>query len=145
MRRHVLRALGALATSAALGCAALSDPTSSFVSLEESQHSYTKLVRWGEIERASAYVAPELRDEFRSHAPDFASIRVTDFEIGSFDPGDEEGSISVTVTYSGYSIATLLEKSVQEQQDWYREESSGAWRVRPGIEAIVAAFADSKP
>ncbi len=65
MRRGIFEVL--LFTAAALissGCFSLTDPLGREDALEETQREYTKLMRWGEIERASVYVDPALRQEF---------------------------------------------------------------------------------
>ena len=103
MRRGIFEVL--LFTAAALissGCFSLTDPLGREDALEETQREYTKLMRWGEIERASVYVDPALRQEFLSYEDDFEAIHVTDFDIGNirFEDGNEA---IVVVTYHAYS------------------------------------------
>jgi hypothetical protein len=126
----------------ALGCASsLADPTGRFNSLEEAQRRYTKLVRWGEIKRASLYVEPEMRDEFLTYTAAFEMIRITDTETDEIrlDPGED--SASIDVIYHGYSNATFVEKRIFETQQWSRHDGmKNVWLVRPEIEQIADAF-----
>ena len=130
----------------ALGCASsLADPTGRFNSLEEAQRRYTKLVRWGEIKRASMYVEPELRDEFVSYASVFEKIRITDTDTDEvrLDPG--ELTASVDVIYHGYSNATFVEKRIFETQQWSRHDGmKNVWLVKPEIGQIAEAFVGAR-
>ena len=130
----------ALVIIAAIGCAGtFSNPSGKQNSLEKSQRRYTELVRWGEIERASAFVDPELQDEFLDYAAAIQGIRFTDFESGIPRFADGNDSASVTVIYHAYSLSTLVEKRVREKQEWFREGGpANLWRVRPDLRQIVA-------
>lgn len=117
----------------------LADPTGRQKSLEDSQKRYTELVRWGQLERASEYVDPKLREEYLNHAAAFAKIRFTDFESGrlQFDEGNE--TATAIVVYHAYSLTTLLEKRIRENQHWYRDkETFSGWRVRPQLRQVIA-------
>jgi hypothetical protein len=131
----------ALACIAALGCAStFSDPTGRWTSLEQAQRRYTQLVRWGEIKRASAFVEPELREEFLSYAPYFDQIRITDVDAEEVNL-DTEDSAAVDVTYHAYSFASFEEKRILETQEWTRSDGvQNTWLVRPQLGEIVAAF-----
>jgi hypothetical protein len=138
MRKAMASAL-AMVILAAIGCAStLSNPSGKKNSLEDSQRRYTELVRWGEIERASAFVDPELQDAFLDHSAAIQQIRFTDFESGP--PRYENGNDSATVNviYHAYSLSTLVEKQIRETQEWYREGGpANQWRVRPNIRLIL--------
>jgi hypothetical protein len=129
-----------------MGCAStLTDPTGRFNSLEEAQRRYTKLVRWGELKRASLYVEPELRDEFLTYAPVFDKIRITDTETDEvrLDPG--ESSASIEVIYHGYSYTNLVERRIFETQQWTRHDGmKNVWLVKPEIDQVAAAFVGKK-
>jgi len=125
-----------------MGCAStLTDPTGRFNSLEEAQRRYTKLVRWGELRRASQYVEPELREEFLTYAKVFEKIRITDTDTDEIrlDPG--AATASVDVTYHGYAHTNLIERRIFETQSWTRHDGMrNVWLVKPEIDQIVAAF-----
>ncbi len=139
---RIMSVLMVMSLAMGLGCAStLADPTGRFNSLEEAQRRYTKLVRWGEIKRASMYVEPELREEFVSYALVFEKIRITDTDTDEvrLDPG--ETTASVDVIYHGYSNATFVEKRIFETQQWTRHDGlQNVWLVKPEIEQIAAAF-----
>ncbi len=137
--RLAVRALPALALLAAMGCAnATFDFAGKQNALEEAQRRYTELVRWGEIEGASAYVDPSLSADFLLEADRLRDIRFTDFESGPLRFGDDSQTATVEVVYHAYSVKTLVEKRFREHQVWYREASAGnGWRVRPNLDAIA--------
>ncbi len=138
MRKTMTTAL-AMVILAAIGCAStFSNPSGKKNSLEDSQRRYTELVRWGEIERASAFVDPELQDEYLDIAAAVQNIRFTDFESGIPRFADGNDSASVTVVYHAYSLSTLVEKRIRETQEWYREIGpANEWRVRPNLRQII--------
>ena len=106
--------------------------------LEDSQRKYTELVRWGEIESASAYVDPEMSEAFIDAAAHFKDIRFTDFESGPLQFGEESETATVSVVYHAYSTRTLVEKRFVEHQLWYREvDSENIWRVRPNLDSVA--------
>jgi hypothetical protein len=143
-------ALGRLACAvlalAASGCllADLGDPMGRMRALRESQQRYTQLVRWGEIEKAAELVDPAMRPSFLALAPAFEEIRITDYERGSFDFEGAEDTAVITVTYRGYSLATLVDQPVRERQEWYRS-GPNTWLVRPQMQELVARFQGGSP
>jgi len=124
---------------ATLGCAnSLFDLTDQQDALKEAQRKYTELVRWGEIEGASAYVDPAFVPTFLDNAHAFESIRFTDFESGPLEFGDDAETATVNVVYHAYSTRTLIEKKFREEQEWYRDESTNnSWRVRSNLDLIA--------
>jgi hypothetical protein len=122
-----------------LGCGAtFLDPTGRQQTLETTQKKYTELVRWGDLQRASAYVDPELREEFLVVAKQLADLRMSDFDIGEIEyTGEDE--VTVVVTYRAWSQTTLLEKQFRETQDWTRAKGlKNVWTVRTDLPAVVA-------
>ena len=122
-----------------LGCGAtFLDPTGRQQSLETTQKKYTELVRWGDLQRASVYVDPEVRQEFLVVAEQLADLRMSDFDIGEIEyTGEDE--VTVVVTYRAWSQTTLVEKQFRETQDWTREEGmKNVWLVRTDLPAVVA-------
>jgi hypothetical protein len=105
--------------------------------LEDSQRKYTELVRWGEIESASAYVDPKMSEAFIDAAAHFKDIRFTNFESGPLQFGEESETATVSVVYHAYSTRTLVEKRFIELQKWYRDvDSKNTWRVRPNLDSV---------
>ncbi len=122
-------------TVGSTGCINLFDPLGREKSLESAQREYTKLVRWGLIERASVYVDPALRQEFLAFIDDFESIRVTDFEIGNIR-FEDDGQAVVTVEYHAFATRRAMEVPIKEKQRWYRENVTNTWLVRPELEGF---------
>jgi hypothetical protein len=142
MRTASLLGLCVLLLSGATGCVSwFVDPLGRQTAFGDTQRQYTQYLRWGEIEKASAFVDPELREAFLAQAPAFREIRITDFAIGEVDYHDD--SATVTVTYQSYSLETFVEGSIREEQSWYREGRSNRWRVRsdPKVFAEAAGIA----
>lgn len=132
------------ALAATLGCASI-DFTGKEYALEEAQRRYTELVRWGEIEGASAYVDPAIASEFLVTAERFQDIRITDLESGPLKFGEGANTATVDVVYHAYSIRMLVEQKFREHQVWYREVSAGnEWRVRPNLAAIASELSGSQ-
>jgi hypothetical protein len=117
------------------------DPWGHRRDLEDAQLSYTQMVRWGEYERASAYVDPEARERFMLEAGRLADIRITEYEIGTLDVDEETDTASVHVSYLTYHLSTLVEASIDETQNWYFDEESGAWLVRPALAGLREGLA----
>jgi hypothetical protein len=124
------------------GCVAFTDPLGRMEALELAQKEYTDAIRWGKLDLALAYVDPELRSTFETLVPAFDEIRISDYEIGNID-GDEMEA-KVTVTYRGYSRASLTEKRAQEHQKWKRIKGfANEWHVQSDIGEVVASLLDS--
>lgn len=105
---------------------------------EHNQRRYTELVRWGEIERAAAFVDPEHKEQFLSLAPGFQGIRVTDVESGPPNFDEESDTATVYVVYHAYSLSTFLEKRITEKQEWHRDEGmKNTWWVKPDLGTVV--------
>jgi hypothetical protein len=142
MFHRTIRCLAALTLLAGAGCAStFADPTGRLTSLENAQRRYTELVRWGEIRRASAYVEPDLREEFLSYEPLFEQIRITDTEAEEVALDPSQDTASVDVTYHAYSLSSFQEKRILETQEWTRHDGvKNNWLVRPQIAEILGAF-----
>jgi hypothetical protein len=135
MRPARVLALFAVLLAGPAGC--VTDPLGRHTAFNDTQRQYTQALRWGEIEKASSFVDPALREQFLAHAPAFQALRITDFAIGEVDYRDD--SATVTVTYDGYSLDSFVERKIREEQAWYREDGSNRWRVR----SDVAVFAEA--
>jgi hypothetical protein len=131
---------------ASVGCGAtINDPLGREYALEEAQLKYTQHVRWGDIERASRYVHPDAREGFLAYGPQLETIRITDYEIGTIDYG-EEGDAVVNVTYRAYSTATFIETVIQEEQHWRLDPEhrlANVWQVRSELPLRLAELEGS--
>jgi hypothetical protein len=145
--RHVrLLALLLLPLVFTSGCAVFvdlfTDPMGRKTAFRRDQREYTKYVRWGDIDGASRYVHPETREEFRSFEGKFEGIRITDFEVGEISYGPKEKTAKVRVTYTAYSMITMVERKIKEVQEWEREGKGNRWLVRPQLDGLVEQVAD---
>jgi hypothetical protein len=142
--RGVAAAGTALALSLALAaCTSLGrfDRANDF---EEAQKRFTQLVRWGQISKASEWVAPDQRAEFLTLAPEFTDVRFTDYEILDVKLADDARSATAEVRYLGYLVPSYLERSVDLTQQWSCEAGSG-WQVRLETARIRGALAGAAP
>jgi hypothetical protein len=135
------RALAASAgLVAGLGCAAFSDPMGRERALADAQLRYTQQVRWGNLDAASEFIAPEERAAFLGQTHAFEAIRITEYDIGRIDYGEDRRSATVHVTYHGYSLASAQEQRIDEQQTWTRPGSGNSWLVRPQLAGLIESF-----
>jgi len=120
-------------------CVSPNDPWEHREALVQAQKRYTEAIRWGDLEKASRYVDPEQRESFLALSSSFDTIRISDYEVGELDLEPEKlEHAEVGVTYRGYVLPHYIERRVNEQQVWYREEGMGnEWRVRPQLAAIL--------
>ena len=130
------RLLGLLPLLAGLSCAAFGDPMGRERALEDAQLQYTQHVRWGNLDAASEFVDPEQRPGFLDQRPAFEAVRITDYEIGRIDYGEDRESATVRVTYSAYSLASLEERRIEERQSWVRP-GGNTWYVRPELAGLL--------
>jgi hypothetical protein len=119
-------------------CISPTDPLGREDALQDAQKKYTELIRWGDVQRAGAYVDPELREEFLALASSMEDLRITDFEIGEIE--FDHDSARVSVTYRGYRVSEFVERSAQEVQQWHRDGLDNDWLVRPGLHDVVTAI-----
>jgi hypothetical protein len=117
----------------------LADPLGRRSSLKEAQLKYTQAVRWGNLEKASEFVDPELREEFLGLLEAFERIRVTDYDIGSIQYESSELA-KVTVTYHAYTVGTFLDRSFREKQVWHRVGVGTQWWLEPQLDGVVGAM-----
>ena len=123
-----------------LGCAAFSDPMGREYALSGVQLRYTQQVRWGNLDAASEFVAPEARDGFLALAKGFEAIRITEYDIGRFDYAEDRQSAKVHVTYHAYSRATVEERRIEEVQHWTRPGNGNTWLVTPQLAGLFDSF-----
>jgi hypothetical protein len=118
------------------------DPMGHRAAFDDIQRQYTQALRWGEIERASAFVEPDLREAFLEQQPIFDAMRITDFSIGEVDY--QSDTAKVTVTYEGYSLESFVERKIREDQSWHRESGSNRWLVRSDVTAFARGFGEAR-
>jgi hypothetical protein len=147
MRRKLTLLLVVLPLIFCSGCIAVfvemfTDPMGRKAAFSRSQREYTKLLRWSDVEAAARFVHPDAREEFLSYQGEFEGIRITDFEVGEITFGEREATATVRVTYSAYSMVSMLGREVKETQKWERLGKSNDWVVRPELEGLVEQVAE---
>ncbi len=140
MRIRIAGPLVALIFITNAGCInMLADPLGRRSALKEVQLKYTQAISWGNIEKASEFVDPDLREEFLGLLDAFEKIRVTDYDIGSIRY-ESSDLAKVTVTYHAYTVGTYLDRSMREKQVWRRVGIGTQWWVEPQLEGVVEAL-----
>jgi hypothetical protein len=135
--------LSALLLAGPTGCITwVTDPMGRHAAFDDTQRQYTNSLRWGELEKASAFVDPALREAFLAQQPVFETMRITDFTIGEIEYQDD--SAQVTVTYQGYSLESFVERKIREDQRWYREAGTNRWLVRSDVETFARVFGEAR-
>ncbi len=125
----------------ASGCTTLSnlDWTGHEASFEDDYKLYTRLVRWGEFERASRFVEPEQQEAYRDGIRDLGVLHFTDYEADKPKYDRLTETATVYVRYSAYRPATLETVSFTEEQRWKRDLETGDWRLEHEGPPLVAA------
>ena len=116
------------------------DPMGRHDSLIRAQREYTNALRWGNPDAAIGFVHPEFRDAFVAELEEFRDIRVTDYNVGKIEWGEEQATATLVVTYHAYSLASMIEIEIRETQQWERlsrEKLKNDWVVRPEIEGLI--------
>lgn len=129
----LLLALGSL-----LACRHL-DPWTHERKLDDAQLAYTQSMRWGDFDKASTWIDPDDRARFFRDAEQLRDVRISEYDIGELELGDDGKSASVRVSYRVYDVRTLIERELRETQDWYFED--GRWRVRSKLASLRDATA----
>ena len=151
MRRGFVTLLVALPMLLTTGCVAplfiemFKDPMGRHDSLIRAQREYTNALRWGNPDIAVHFVHPDLRDAFVAELEEFKQIRVTDYDVGKVEWGEEQATATLVVTYHAYSLSSMIEMEIRETQQWERlsqEKLKNDWVVRPEIEGLIDKVAN---
>jgi hypothetical protein len=116
------------------GCISdITDPLDRRGQFEDTQTKFTQYIRWGKFEEAARFVAPEMREEFMTCAPEFSDLRFSDYEINEVEIQEGLRSASVDVRYTAYRLSLPVERSVNLTEEWTRDETTGVWTVKLDI------------
>jgi hypothetical protein len=109
---------------------------------DETQERFSRLVRWGHWEMASAIVADDQRDHFIEVMQRLEDVKFTDWEILLMDVATGFDTARVEVRLEGYRQSTLMHYEAVMVQEWERIPSvDSQWVVRPDVDAVARAFA----
>ena len=131
MRRLSTILVGILLVALTSSCAAMPDLdwTGAELSLKDAYKAYTRFIRWGEIERASAAVKPEQREAFLAGMRDIGELHFTDYEIDDTDFDRVAQTATVRVRYRAFRTDTLEDTTYLETQHWTRDLATGDWTL----------------
>lgn len=112
--------------------------------LEETQKKYVRLLRWGEYDAASSFVADDARPGFREQIPALQNIRFSDYEIIDTELNEDVDEAKILVSYRAYHLGRLVEHAWSERQTWERG-AGGEWRITPDLDELRAALDTLEP
>ena len=112
---------------------------------ETSQHEYTQSIRWGAFEKARQFVAEDAIERWDASRPLLSNVRFTEYAMRSNEFNIEQMTATVHVTYNGYKVNSLVERTVEETQEWSRDPVSGQWQVRPDLTVLSAGLSGATP
>lgn len=124
------------------GCAngevRLDDPFDRKLNLEQAQHRYTVLVRWGKFQEAKVFVGVDDQAEYLKRMKMFKEARFTDYESDPVELDHEKQVASISVVYNLYLPNSPFELEITEVQEWTRNGISNAWEVYSIFEPLDA-------
>jgi hypothetical protein len=107
---------------------------------DEAQQRFTQNVRWGLVDDAVPFVAPDLRGDFRSLARELREVRLVDFVVQEIDLEPLGKTATATVSYSGYWLASPFVRDLVVTQSWTYDATDRRWYVRPDIQRLRASI-----
>lgn len=109
---------------------------------DESQLRFSRLVRWGHWEMASAMVAEDQREHFIEVMRGLGDVKFTDWEVTLLDVAKGFDTARVEIRLEGYRQSSLMHSEAVMVQEWERIPSiESQWVVRPDLDAVARAFA----
>jgi hypothetical protein len=112
---------------------------------EDSQREYTQSIRWGAFDQARQFVAKDAIERWDASRPLLSDVRFTEYAMQSKEFDVEKLTATVHVTYNGYKVNSLVERTVEETQEWFRDPLTGRWQVRPDLTLLRAGMAGTRP
>ena len=138
--RPLVVVLSVTLLAGAFGCAngefRFGDPFDRQLTLSESQHRYTVLVRWSEFQKARSFVAETDRDAFMTQMKTLEDARFTDYESEPVELDAEKEKATIRVTYTLYTPSIPYEIEVSEVQVWTRKGLGNKWQVHSTFEGL---------
>ena len=144
--RRSLLAAAVLTSTTLFGCAfgefRPDDPFNREYSLEQAQHTYTLNVRWGQFQKAKAFVAKDERDDYLARMEAFEDAHFTDYESDPVEVDHEKEMATITVRYLVYFANSPFEVEIEETQEWTRSGVRNNWRVHSVFEPLPGLAAN---
>lgn len=106
--------------------------------LDETLRSYAATIRWGDIERAQAFLDPKVRETAAPSALDLARYRqvaISGYNEQPLTPvGDDE--VHQLVQIELVNVNTQSARSILDRQIWRYDEASNRWWLVSGLPDI---------
>ena len=135
-RSSTIRILLAVGIAVCLaGCAGIGRRLTDEGTLRERQDNYTRYVKFGQFEKASTYVVPELQSAFRTLTDDFGDLRMTDYWVEELDLDPARRAARIVVRFRGYWLSRPVEEMFEVVQHW-ELGAAEEWLVRPDVEKL---------
>jgi len=112
---------------------------------ETSQREYTQTIRWGAFDKARQFVAEDAIERWDAARPLLSNVRFTEYAMRSNEFNLQQMTAKVRVTYNGYKVNSLIERTVEETQEWARDPVSGQWHVRPDLTVLSSGITGAMP
>ena len=141
----IVLALIALTPTGCLWFEGRFDPLQKGDAFDVAQKRFTRFVRWNMLDKAAELVDPALRQDFLDETRDFRKLRFTDYEVLVRDLSPDLSEATVDVAFYAYTMSTMVERVINIREEWYRDEETGRWRVRPRIEGKPSAVTLNTP
>ena len=143
-RRLLLGGAAAAFALAAGGCASASKvmPKERAAALQQSAETYRKLIRWSDFAAASQYYRHRSGDTPSFDAARFRGFKVSTYDVGDAQMGDDLGQASFDAALTFYSTDTGRAGALRDVQRWWYDAGSRRWYLEsplPDFPAAVAA------
>jgi uncharacterized protein YceK len=113
------------------GCASMKKKNIAW-ELDEYSRNYNKMLRWHELENASAIFPPvERQEEFSKRVRAAKNVTITDFRIKKKECLPEKGEATVILDIDYYREPSVTVKTVEDKQIWkyVGENDKKRWRL----------------
>ena len=108
---------------------------------DETQERFSRLVRWGHWEMASAIVAEDQREHFIEVMETLGDVKFTDWEIINVEVATGFDTARAEILLEGYRESTLMTAQAVMVQEWQRIQGiESEWVVRPDLEPLRVVF-----
>jgi len=114
------------------GCIALS-PENKMRRLDNSIEKYSKLIRWGEYERAVVFLETTQQQAAYAEIKSYKDIRVTSYEMKQLKLAKDENSADAVVQFTYYNEFSGRERTILDNQHWEWHDDEGNWRLRGNL------------
>lgn len=118
------------------GCYARNPLNDKGVLLNVTASNYYNLIMWKHYDRASVFIAPDKRDEYKKFVLDYQEkLNITSYKIEEslYESEMDEGLVKVRFNY--YKYPSVSEKTALLEDEWVLRE--GKWYVHSDFDGEV--------